>query len=675
MRRSTTERLSERFYLLCGLYNIGLGVVTAASVLLKISNYAFYPFPGGVYFYTQQIFFVTVDAFEIIGVFSVALGCVLVAFKKNPPQIGSGQIIVGSILMVMAVPLTFIPVQIWIDRYLLYSPILATLDLRRIHGIFSLNFNLFTYFSLIVFMVGMLIYIRVSKIKTAALIGFLAYLYLYPSLRFTLFENLNIPMFTPTMPLQIYAGLIIVLAVTVQPVVSQWDLFDHIRKKFKLLIKTTLLLIVLLSLLVSLMFMTGCTVATPTFIHKGLNPDDKIDPRLLSLNPVPENVSVIMGFDNPICEENKTALSNYDFFTVTRIYEEDWMSYFAIFGDINTTSIDFVQTLKNLARDFPLSAIVYDDGDPSNLPDIDKHYRDYYYVGSDVLRNWNITGRGTTVAVIDSGINDNNEEIVGKKQGRILYQVNFLTGQEGDPQIVGDITPDYFIMHGTYTANMVAGTKGIAPEANIIDLKVKNDNGELYYMTYTYAAEAVKWCIRNKDRFNISVIVLAIGCRDQVYGALTEAVDWAFLNGIIVVTGGGAIDITKGKIIGELMTPGIADWAITVAALNGYSGDCWSPLSPLGPSPHWYLPKPEITAGYEVTSTATSVVAGVALLLAQQCNEGELPISLRSAIIRWALIEGAKQYDLGPLGWDAQYGYGRVNALSSYLFLKYHLKL
>ncbi|MBS7270637.1 MAG: hypothetical protein KIH10_17595, partial [Candidatus Freyarchaeota archaeon] len=115
--------------------------------------------------------------------------------------------------------------------------------------------------------------------------------------------------------------------------------------------------------------------------------------------------------------------------------------------------------------------------------------------------------------------------------------------------------------------------------------------------------------------------------------------------------------------------------AITVAALNGYSGDCWSPLSPLGPSPHWYLPKPEITAGYEVTSTATSVVAGVALLLAQQYKEEELPTSLVSAIIRWALIEGAKQYDLGSPGWDAQYGYGRINALCSYLFLKYHLKL
>jgi hypothetical protein len=524
-------------------------------------------------------------------------------------------------------------------------------------------------------MVGVLIYTRVSKLKTGVIIGFLAYLYLYPSLRFTLFEHYTIPTFTPTIPTHIYFGLIIVLAVTGRPVVSQWTPFDQIRRRLKFLAKTVPLFIVICSLLVSLVFISGCVATTPTFVQKGLSPDDRIDPRLLRLNPVPENVSVIMRFDNPISEENKTALSHYNFFTVTHIYEEGWMSYFAIYGIINTKSIDFVQTLRNLAKDFPLSVILYDDGDPSNLPYIDKHYRDYYYVGSDVLRNWNITGRGTTVAVIDSGINDNNEEIAGKKEGRIVYQVNFLTGQEGDPQIVGDTTPDYLIMHGTYTASMVAGIKGIAPDANIIDLKVKNDNGELYYMTYTYAVEAVKWCVRNKDRFNISVIVLAIGCRDQIYGSLTEAVDRAFLNGLLVVTGGGAIDITKGKIVGGLMTPGIADWAITVAALSEYTGDCWSPLSPLGPSPHWYFLKPEITAGYEVTSTATSVVAGVALLLAQQCNEEGLPPVLRSAIIRWALIMGAQQYDLGTPGWDAQYGFGRVNALCSYLFLRNYFKL
>jgi hypothetical protein len=69
-------------------------------------------------------------------------------------------------------------------------------------------------------MVGVLIYTRVSKLKTGVIIGFLAYLYLYPSLRFTLFEHYTIPTFTPTIPTHIYFGLIIVLAVTGRPVVS-----------------------------------------------------------------------------------------------------------------------------------------------------------------------------------------------------------------------------------------------------------------------------------------------------------------------------------------------------------------------------------------------------------------------------------------------------------------------
>ncbi|MEM3587330.1 MAG: S8 family serine peptidase, partial [Candidatus Jordarchaeaceae archaeon] len=303
------------------------------------------------------------------------------------------------------------------------------------------------------------------------------------------------------------------------------------------------------------------------------------------------------------------------------------------------------------------------------------NYKYYYYLGVDILKAFNITGRGTTVAVIDSGINDYSNEIKDKQVGRIIYQVNFLTRQEGDPLKIGDITPESYLAHGTGVASVVAGVRGIAPEANIIDLKVKSESGELYYMTAVYTAEAIHWCIRNKDIFNISVIALALGSRDQYYGFLTEAVDKAFLNGIVVVTAAGIADITKGSIWGGIMNPGIADFAITVGATKDYNDDSPSPISPRGPSPHWYILKPELTSAPIYTSTASSLVVGVALLLAQQCNEAGIPPTLRAPAIRWALIAGAQEYDLGPLGWDAQYGFGRVNAITSYLYLKNHLKL
>ncbi|MFB0562645.1 MAG: S8 family serine peptidase [Candidatus Lokiarchaeia archaeon] len=669
------ERPGEGFYLAIGLFNFALGITMTLSIFLTVTNYSFYPFPGGCYFYTQHLLFENVDAFEVLGVFTAAIGCVIIAFKKRPPQIGKFQIVGSSILMVLAAPLTFIPVQIWIDKYVFYSPLLASLDLRKIYPNFPLNFNLFTYTSLIIFMVGMLFFLRVSKLKTVVIIGFLVYLYFYPSLRFTIQNIYNFPALTPSIPLPVYAGFVLVLAVTAIPVVSQCSISGPIRGMFKPSVKTAVLLIIAASLLTTIFMgnMIAANASQPV-THRGLSPNDKIDPYLLTLDPVPPSVPVILKFDNPISDENKTSLNDSGFFNISNVYEDRWVSYFAIHGSINTTGIDFQQTLRNLVNDYPLCYILYN-RNPSNPPDIGNYYSYYYYVGADILENFNITGRGTTIAIVDSGITDDYGEIKGKMEGRVVYQVNFLKGREGDPLVVGDVTPEDSIKHGTWTACIVAGSKGIAPEANIIDLKVKAENGELNYMTYIYTTEAVYWCIRNKNRFNISVIVLPIGCRDQLYGSLTEAVDRAFLNGMVVITGGGAMDLTKSSIIGGLMTPGIADWAITVAATNDYIGDCWSPLSPLGPSPHWYFPKPELTTAYKYTSTASSVVAGVALLLVQQYDKAGLPQVLRSAVIRWALISGAQEYDLGPPGWDIQYGFGRVNALTSYLFLKNHLTL
>lgn len=518
--------------------------------------------------------------------------------------------------MVLVSPLTFIPVQIWVDRYVFYSLPSSPINFGNIHANFPLNFNLFIYISLISFVIGMLVYLRVSKMKTMVILGFLAYLYFYPGLRFAIQNLYNFPTLTPSIPIPIYAGLAVVLVVTAMPVASPWKISGFFRGMLKPSVKTAVLLIIVASLFVSLMFMDSLVASTkfPLMSHSSLSTDDKIDPHLLSLDPVPPSIPVILRFDAPIPDGNITSLNYSGFFNIFHVYEEEWMSYFAIYGSINTTSIDLQETLRNLVNNYPVCYILYN-RNTSEPSDIENHYRDYNYVGADILKNWNITGRGTTIAIIDSGINDDYAEIRGKNEGRILYQVNFLTGLEGDPLIVGDITPEDFLWnglwHGTWTACMIAGSRGIAPEANIVDLKVKSENGELNYMTYTYTTKAVYWCIRNKDRFNISVIVIPVGCRDQLYGSLTEAVDRAFLNGIVVITGGGAMDITKSNLIGRLMTPGIADWAITVGATNGYLGNFWSPLSPLGPSPHWYFPKPELTTAYKYTSISSSVVAGV----------------------------------------------------------------
>ncbi|MFB0562064.1 MAG: S8 family serine peptidase [Candidatus Lokiarchaeia archaeon] len=688
LRNKMVEKLSDKFYRRSGIVTVLFGLLMVFLVLLTVPSSSFYVLPGPSYFYTQQVMIYMVDAFEITGVFFVILGCVVICFQKSPPLIKRHQLIAGSILTLLAFPLAFIPVQIWLERYVFYSSLLAPLDLGRLHGIFPLNFNLFTFIALILFAVGVIIYVHNSKIKTLTLIAFLGYIYIYPGLfRYTL-SNYYIPTPTPTVPLPVYIGLAIVATVISIPLVKQkpgWDVIDTIRRILKPSTRAAIVLLVILAMVTPVLFLNSGVNSAPLtqamVTSQSLSAEDKVDPYLLNLNSgFPQNVSVILRFRGPIPQDDVDRLNDTpysDYFTFEKyddefaIYQEK--TYYAIYGNISAdNNTDLRQKLIDLVNDFNLGYILFNEN-PSTAPDIDSYYPYYFFVGADILKAFNITGKGTTVAIVDSGINDYHREILDKDNGRVVYQVNFITGQEGDPRIVGELTPESPLRHGTGVALQIAGVKGMAPDANIIDLKIKTGSEESFYMNCIYMAESIDWCVRNKDRFNISVIELALGSRDQIYGFLTEAVDRAFLSGIVViVAGGGYLDFSKNH-IGGLLLPGISDWGITVAATMDPYNEIWSPISPIGPSPHWYLPKPELTGPGPYTSGSVPMVAGIALLLAQQYDEQGLPPILRAVVVRWALMAGAQEYDLGPPGWDILYGYGRANALTSFLFLNNYI--
>ncbi|MGQ9720539.1 MAG: S8 family peptidase [Candidatus Jordarchaeum sp.] len=683
LRNRMVEKPGEKFYFRSGVVTVIFGLAMIFMVLYWIASSSFYVLPGIGYFYTQQTLAYTVDAFEIIGVYTLILGCVVTCFQKEPPLIKWHQVIGGTILTLVAFPLAFIPVQIWVERYILYSSILAPLDLGRIHAIFPLNFNLYTLISMILFTIGIIVYVQNSKYKTVTLIAFLIYIYFYPGLSRIVLSNYYIPITTPTVPILVYLSLAIVATVVSIPIITQkpgWDIRETIRKMLKPSTRATILLLVILALVTPILFLNSEVNSTPLtqslVTPKSLTTEDKIDPHLLNISET-QNVSVILRFKtSPVGYLEKLNSSPYnESFTFEKhngefaIYTQK--TYYAIYGNVTAENNSYlIANLSRLVDDFNLAYVLWNEY-PLVPPDIDFHYPYYFFVGADVLKAFNITGKGTTVAVVDSGVNDFNEEI----RGRVIYQVNFLTGQEGDPRIVGELTPESPLRHGTGVAQQIAGVRGIAPEANIIDLKIKTGSEESFYMNCIYMAEAIDWCVRNKDRSNITVIALALGSRDQIYGFLTAAVDRAFLSGIVViVAGGGYLDFTKNR-IGGILLPGIADWGITVAATMGPENERWSPVSPIGPSPRWYLPKPELTGPGPYTSGSVPMVAGIALLLAQKCEEQGVPPILKAVVIRWSLIAGAQEYDLGSPGWDILYGFGRANALASYLFLINYLQI
>jgi len=116
---------------------------------------------------------------------------------------------------------------------------------------------------------------------------------------------------------------------------------------------------------------------------------------------------------------------------------------------------------------------------------------------------YGVTGHGQTVAVLDTGINEKHRDF----GSRILARRDFTKG--GGEKGYGD-APDGN-GHGTNVAGIIAADgmhTGIAPEANIISLKVISDHDG---GNFTWLNNALRWVLANHKMFGISVICMSLG--------------------------------------------------------------------------------------------------------------------------------------------------------------------
>ncbi len=184
-----------------------------------------------------------------------------------------------------------------------------------------------------------------------------------------------------------------------------------------------------------------------------------------------------------------------------------------------------------------------------------------------------LDGKGLGIAIIDSGVDSNHKLIrtSGGHPGVIKYS-SFLSSSA---------TIDKY-GHGTHIASIASGSddlkglyKGIAPGANLINLRVLDDRG---FGTISSLIAAIDWCITNKALYNIRVINLSIGAvasdsyrNDPLCLATRRAVN----AGIIVVAAAGndGKDSTGKKVYGGIHSPGIDPSVITVGATNSLFTD------------------------------------------------------------------------------------------------------
>lgn len=146
----------------------------------------------------------------------------------------------------------------------------------------------------------------------------------------------------------------------------------------------------------------------------------------------------------------------------------------------------------------------------------------------------NLTGNGQSVCVLDTGVNYNHPDLLG----RVILGPDFVNG-DNDPMDDNG--------HGTHVAGIIISRndvyKGIANGANVVAVKVMNSGGG---GTGTNILQGIDWCINNKDNYNISAISMSISTTnlysnycDGAYPALTDEINQALNNNILVMSASG----------------------------------------------------------------------------------------------------------------------------------------
>jgi len=167
--------------------------------------------------------------------------------------------------------------------------------------------------------------------------------------------------------------------------------------------------------------------------------------------------------------------------------------------------------------------------------------------------------------------------------------------------------------HGTHVAGIIAGNgkmsngqyKGVAPEANLVGVKVLDNTGG---GRSSDVIAGIQWVVQNKATYNIKVINLSLGApATQSYATdpLSQAAEAAWDAGLVVVAAAG----NNGPEPGTINTPGINAHIITVGAVDDRGtvdtgDDVIAGFSSRGPTIDG-LTKPDLVApGVNITSLA-----------------------------------------------------------------------
>jgi len=263
--------------------------------------------------------------------------------------------------------------------------------------------------------------------------------------------------------------------------------------------------------------------------------------------------------------------------------------------------------IKLLQSDFTATAAFEGGCSTSLVPGYPDNHENYHYaevVGAAELHRNGITGRGVTVAVLDSGLWEAPplaRDTRGKP--RVVARYNAITNRE-EREVVDESG------HGTHLSSVIAHSgkvtregadtgsfQGIAPDANLVVVKAFDINGHGDFLDIT---RGVQWVVDNREKYGIRILNLSFAAFPRWpywLDPINQAVMRAWASGITVVAAAG----NEGPDPMTVGSPGNLPYVITVGAVT----DSWTPddrdddyipdFSSRGPTPSAHL-KPDLVA-------------------------------------------------------------------------------
>ncbi|MFE6479027.1 S8 family serine peptidase [Streptomyces rochei] len=261
-----------------------------------------------------------------------------------------------------------------------------------------------------------------------------------------------------------------------------------------------------------------------------------------------------------------------------------------------------------------------------------------------------LTGKGVTVAVLDSGVDAGHPDLAG----RVAQSRSFIPGEE-----VADRNG-----HGTHVASTVGGSgaasdgkeKGVAPGATLAVGKVLSDEG---FGSESEIIAGMEWAARDVDA---DIVSMSLGSTEPSDGTdpMARAVDTlsAETGALFVIAAGNTGSPSS------VGSPGAADSALTVGAVDSADRAAW--FTSAGPRYGDNALKPDLSApgvgilaarsrltegsgdytSLDGTSMATPHVSGVAALLAERHPDWS-GARLKDALMSTATQLDASAYQLG----------------------------